>query len=46
MTRLYKNQAFTICHVGSVPFEGADLRVFFEHGRLGISEVTKPDVSQ
>ena len=40
MTRLWKNQAFTIAHADSGQFEGAGLRPFFEYRDLGISKAT------
>lgn len=41
MTKLYKNQAFTVSHADDSPFEGAGLRAFFEYRQLGIREATK-----
>ncbi|MDO6797196.1 cupin domain-containing protein [Shimia thalassica] len=41
MTRLWKNQAFTIAHADEGKFEGAGLRPFFEYRQLGIREATK-----
>ncbi|WP_282157356.1 cupin domain-containing protein [Shimia thalassica] len=41
MTRLWKNQAFTIAHADEGKFEGAGLRPFFEYRQLGIKEATK-----
>lgn len=40
MTKLYKNQAFTIAHAEGAAFEGAGLRAFFEYRQLGIKEAT------
>ncbi|WP_375228442.1 cupin domain-containing protein [Roseobacter sp. S98] len=40
MTRLWKNQAFTIAHADNGQFEGAGLRPFFEYRDLGISKAT------
>lgn len=40
MTRLYKNQAFTISHADGSAFEGAGLRPFFEYRKLGIADAT------
>lgn len=36
----WKNQAFTIAHADSGPFEGAGLRPFFEYRQLGIDAAT------
>ncbi|WP_298972030.1 cupin domain-containing protein [uncultured Roseobacter sp.] len=41
MTRLWKNQAFTIAHADEGKFEGAGLRAFFEYRDLGINAATK-----
>ena len=41
MTKLYKNQAFTIAHADDGKFEGAGLRPFFEYRKLGIHTATK-----
>ncbi|WP_299917711.1 cupin domain-containing protein [uncultured Roseobacter sp.] len=41
MTRLWKNQAFTIAHADEGKFEGAGLRPFFEYRDLGINAATK-----
>ena len=41
MTKLWKNQAFTITHADSGTFEGAGLRPFFEYRELGIREATQ-----
>ncbi|MFK7879778.1 cupin domain-containing protein [Roseobacter sp.] len=41
MTRLWKNQAFTIAHADDGKFKGAGLRPFFEYRDLGIHEATK-----
>lgn len=40
MSRLWKGQAFTICHADDGRFEGAGLRAFFEYRQLGIREAT------
>lgn len=40
MTKLYKNQAFTISHTDGSAFEGDGLRPFFEYRRLGIGGAT------
>ena len=40
MTRLYKNQAFTIAHADDGKFVGAGLRAFFEYRDLGIRSAT------
>lgn len=40
MTKLYKNQAFTIAHADGATFKGAGLRSFFEYRQLGIAEAT------
>lgn len=40
MTKLYKNQAFTISHADGSAFEGAGLRPFFEYRKLGIAGAT------
>ncbi|MEL6236132.1 MAG: cupin domain-containing protein [Pseudomonadota bacterium] len=40
MTKLWKNQAFTIAHADDGRFEGAGLRPFFEYRQLGIAEAT------
>jgi len=40
MTRMWKNQAFTISHADASPFRGAGLRPFFEYRQLGIAEAT------
>ncbi|MEM9049297.1 MAG: cupin domain-containing protein [Pseudomonadota bacterium] len=40
MTRLWKNQAFSIAHADDWRFEGAGLRPFFEYRQLGITEAT------
>lgn len=41
MTKLFKNQAFSISHADEGKFEGAGLRPFFEYRQLGIREATK-----
>lgn len=41
MTKLYKNQAFTISHADDGKFEDAGLRPFFEYRKLGIHTATK-----
>jgi quercetin dioxygenase-like cupin family protein len=41
MTKLYKNQTFTIAHADNGVFEGAGLRPFFEYRQLGIKEATQ-----
>jgi len=40
MTRLWKNQAFTIAHADDGRFAGEGLRAFFEYRQLGIAEAT------
>ncbi|WP_298843350.1 cupin domain-containing protein [uncultured Roseobacter sp.] len=40
MTKLWKNQAFTIAHADEGRFEGAGLRPFFEYRDLGIRDAT------
>ncbi len=41
MTRLWKNQAFTVSHADDSAFAGAGLRAFFEYRDLGINDATK-----
>ena len=41
MTRLWKNQAFTISHADSGKFKGAGLRPFFEYRDLSIQTATQ-----
>ncbi len=41
MTKLWKNQSFTINHADDGKFEGQGLRAFFEYRQLGISEATQ-----
>lgn len=41
MTKLYKNQAFTISHADGGRFEGQGLRPFFEYRKLGIAPATQ-----
>jgi len=41
MTRLWKNQAFSISHADDSPFEGAGLRAFFEYRDLGVKAATQ-----
>ena len=41
MTKLYKNQAFTISHADEGKFEGQGLRAFFEYRKLGIAPATR-----
>ena len=41
MTRLWKNQAFTIAHADAGRFEGQGLRAFFEYRDLGIRDATQ-----
>jgi mannose-6-phosphate isomerase-like protein (cupin superfamily) len=41
MTRLWKNQSFTISHADDSPFVGDGLRAFFEYRDLGINAATK-----
>ncbi len=41
MTRLWKNQAFTISHADGGQFKGAGLRAFFEYRDLGIDDATR-----
>jgi quercetin dioxygenase-like cupin family protein len=40
MNRMWKGQAFTVCHADDGKFEGQGLRAFFEYRQLGISEAT------
>jgi hypothetical protein len=40
MNRMWKGQAFTVCHADDGKFEGRGLRAFFEYRQLGISEAT------
>ncbi len=37
MTRLWKNQAFTVSHADDSPFVGDGLRAFFQYRDLGIA---------
>ncbi|SLN31854.1 Cupin domain protein [Falsiruegeria litorea R37] len=41
MTRLWKNQAFTISHADDGKFVGQGLRAFFEYRDLGIDAATQ-----
>ncbi|MFC3119308.1 cupin domain-containing protein [Jhaorihella thermophila] len=41
MTRLWKNQAFTVSHADDSPFVGEGLRAFFEYRDLGIRDATR-----
>ncbi len=41
MTRLWKNQAFTVSHADDSPFVGEGLRAFFEYRDLGIRAATQ-----
>lgn len=41
MTRLWKNQAFTIAHADEGKFVGTGLRAFFEYRGLGVAEATQ-----
>ena len=41
MTKLWKNQAFTISHPDRDPFVSEGLRAFFEYRDLGIAAATK-----
>ncbi|MEO9819712.1 MAG: cupin domain-containing protein [Paracoccaceae bacterium] len=41
MTRLWKNQAFSIAHADAGKFVGHGLRAFFEYRDLGIKDATK-----
>ncbi|MEO9896739.1 MAG: cupin domain-containing protein [Paracoccaceae bacterium] len=41
MTRLWKNQAFSIAHADAGKFVGDGLRAFFEYRDLGIKDATK-----
>jgi mannose-6-phosphate isomerase-like protein (cupin superfamily) len=41
MTKLYKNQAFTVAHADDGKFAGQGLRPFFEYRDLGIKDGTK-----
>lgn len=41
MTKLYKNQAFTVSHADDSPFVGEGLRAFFEYRQLGIKDATQ-----
>lgn len=41
MSKLYKNQAFTISHADDSAFEAQGLRSFFEYRQLGIDAATK-----
>ena len=40
MNKMWKGQAFTICHADEGKFEGQGLRAFFEYRQLGIREAT------
>ncbi len=40
MNKMWKGQAFTICHADDGRFEGQGLRAFFEYRQLGIAEAT------
>lgn len=40
MTRLWKNQAFTVSHADDSPFAGDGLRAFFQYRDLGIAAAT------
>ena len=40
MNRMWKGQAFTVCHADDGKFEGQGLRAFFEYRQLGIAEAT------
>lgn len=40
MTKLWKNQAFTISHADEGKFAAQGLRAFFEYRHLGIAEAT------
>jgi quercetin dioxygenase-like cupin family protein len=41
MNRMWKGQAFTVCHADDGRFEGQGLRAFFEYRQLGIAEATQ-----
>ncbi|MEX0280532.1 MAG: cupin domain-containing protein [Arenibacterium sp.] len=41
MTKLWKNQAFTIAHADDGKFVGQGLRAFFEYRDLGIKDATQ-----
>lgn len=41
MTKLWKNQAFTVAHADDGKFVGEGLRAFFEYRDLGIKDATK-----
>ena len=41
MTRLWKNQAFSIAHADDGKFVGEGLRAFFEYRDLGIKDATQ-----
>ncbi len=41
MNKMWKGQAFTVCHADDGKFEGQGLRAFFEYRQLGISEATQ-----
>ncbi len=41
MNKMWKGQAFTICHADDGKFEGQGLRAFFEYRQLGIAEATQ-----
>ena len=41
MTRLWKNQAFTVSHADASPFLGEGLRAFFQYRDLGIGKATR-----
>jgi mannose-6-phosphate isomerase-like protein (cupin superfamily) len=40
MNRMWKGQAFTVCHADDGKFEGQGLHAFFEYRQLGIAEAT------
>jgi mannose-6-phosphate isomerase-like protein (cupin superfamily) len=40
MTKMWKGQAFTICHADAGEFKGRGLRAFFEYRDLGIAGAT------
>ena len=40
MNKMWKGQAFTVCHADDGKFEGQGLRAFFEYRQLGIADAT------
>jgi quercetin dioxygenase-like cupin family protein len=41
MNKMWKGQAFTVCHADDGKFEGQGLRAFFEYRQLGIAKATQ-----